>query len=265
MRPPAVSGSYPASCGSRPRRRLASGRGSRRRRVGQSSRRRPPRRRGPSRRAAGPPRWRKRAQDARRLGRGELLEDRRDLLVRQPLDQDRDLARLDSGHQVRPFRGTDALGQASHAVPLALADERLDFGEQLASLDLAHRTTSLGRRATGTEKPPRRGTVKFVARRVVVDRRGVPLGQSSLGGHLGAERPAREQVYDQRPLGRWSLACGKAPDSSARWLRREVSRSCPGGGRLASPRCRSRWRATWPGCRRSASCTTVAARWGIGR
>ena len=79
------------------------------------------------------------------IGR-QLLEQDRELLVGQPLQEDGDLARLELGHEVGPLGGADALGEADHALLLALADERLDLGEQLRGLGGGHVSTSACRR-----------------------------------------------------------------------------------------------------------------------
>ena len=74
-------------------------------------------------------------EDSRRLDRGQLLEEADHLLVGQPLHEDGHFPGLELGDEVSPLRRPDALGEAAHALFLALPDERLHLGQQLAGLD----------------------------------------------------------------------------------------------------------------------------------
>src|SRR4029079_5330567 len=81
---------------------------------------------------------RQRAQDPRGIGRRQALEDLGDLLVGQPLEEDRHLARLELWHEIRPVGRPDAVGKSPYAVALALTDEALDLAEQLGRRFAGH-------------------------------------------------------------------------------------------------------------------------------
>src|SRR4029078_11463968 len=68
----------------------------------------------------------------------QLLEDLGDLLVGQPLEEDRHLARLELWHEIRPVALPDAFGKSPYAVALALTDEALDLAEQLGRRFAGH-------------------------------------------------------------------------------------------------------------------------------
>jgi hypothetical protein len=78
------------------------------------------------------------AQDGRRLGGDQLLEEQRDLLVGQPLEEDGDLGRLELRDQVRPLEGPIRSASRRH-LAFAFADQDLDLAEQLVGGQRGHR------------------------------------------------------------------------------------------------------------------------------
>src|SRR6187200_2444137 len=120
-----------------------------------------------------------------RRGRGiELLEDLGDLLVREPLEQHRDLARLELRDEVRPFRRADAIGQAADAVAFAFADEL----EQLVTQSIGSRAChgDLPLRARGpwrTEEGRPRDAMP--ASRIAIVRRPASLVRTAVDGAFG--------------------------------------------------------------------------------
>ena len=101
-----------------------------------------------------------RPEDRGRDRRVELLEDLRDLLVRQPLEEDRNLVRVELRDQVGPVGRADAFGEAADAFLLPLADQLLQLVAQRIACRVHHRwVLRAGDARSGSPRGDVRGTV----------------------------------------------------------------------------------------------------------
>jgi hypothetical protein len=85
------------------------------------------------------PTFAERAQDARRLLRRQLGQQRRQIVVWQPLDERGDVGRLEVGDDRCPVGRPDALGQGRHAVGAPRVKQLAHILEESLSL---HRRSS---------------------------------------------------------------------------------------------------------------------------